>query len=91
MCQTPGTTAALSAVDDALGLDGALAMLRQLPPAQAEVIVLRTISGFSAEEVGELTGQTPGAVGSWPTAGWPHSVSSSSQSWASCINPSTRG
>lgn len=43
-------------------LDDALALLRRLPDQQAEVIALRVIGGFSAAEVGELTGQTEGAV-----------------------------
>lgn len=44
------------------GLGAALEHLRALPPAQAEVIALRVIVGMSAEEVGELTGQSAGAV-----------------------------
>ncbi len=43
-------------------LADALEYLRDLPTAQAEVIALRVIVGMSAEEVGELAGQTPGAV-----------------------------
>ena len=44
------------------GLGAALEHLRSLSPAQAEVIALRVIVGMSAEEVGELTGQSAGAV-----------------------------
>lgn len=44
------------------GLGAALEHLRTLPPAQAEVIALRVIVGMSAEEVGEVTGQSAGAV-----------------------------
>lgn len=43
-------------------LDDAIEMLRNLPPAQAEVVALRVIVGLSSQEVGELTGQTPAAV-----------------------------
>lgn len=46
----------------AVRLADGLDMLRQLPAGQAEVIALRVIAGFSAAEVGELTGQTAGAV-----------------------------
>ena len=44
------------------GLADALEHLQALPPAQAEVVALRVIVGMSADEVGELTGQTAGAV-----------------------------
>lgn len=46
--------------DDSLA--NAIDLLRHLPPSQAEVIALRTIAGMSAQEVGEITGQTPAAV-----------------------------
>ena len=50
------------AAEDDGGLGAALEHLRSLSPAQAEVIALRVIVGMSAEEVGELTGQSAGAV-----------------------------
>jgi RNA polymerase sigma-70 factor, ECF subfamily len=40
----------------------AVARIAQLPKPQAEVVLLRVIGGFSAEEVAELTGRTAGAV-----------------------------
>lgn len=43
-------------------LDTAMRYLQCLPAAQAEVIALRVVVGFSSEEVGRITGQTPGAV-----------------------------
>jgi RNA polymerase sigma-70 factor (ECF subfamily) len=43
-------------------LEDALALLRRLPKAQAEVVALRVVAGFSAEEVAEITGQSAGAV-----------------------------
>lgn len=43
-------------------LGAALELLRQLPPSQAEVVALRVIVGMSAQEVGEVTGQTAAAV-----------------------------
>lgn len=44
------------------GLGAALELLRLLPPSQAEVIALRAIAGMSAQEVGDITGQTAAAV-----------------------------
>jgi RNA polymerase sigma-70 factor, ECF subfamily len=42
--------------------DAAVARIAQLPRPQAEVVLLRVLGGFSAEEVAELTARTPGAV-----------------------------
>jgi RNA polymerase sigma-70 factor (ECF subfamily) len=47
-------------VDD--GEAAALAQVRQLPAAQAEVVLLRVLGGFSAEEVAEITGRSSGSV-----------------------------
>lgn len=47
-------------VDD--GRAAALAQVRQLPAAQAEVVLLRVLGGFSAEEVAEITGRSSGSV-----------------------------
>jgi RNA polymerase sigma-70 factor (ECF subfamily) len=33
-----------------------------LPRPQAEVVLLRVLAGFSAEDVAEMTGRSPGAV-----------------------------
>jgi RNA polymerase sigma-70 factor (ECF subfamily) len=43
-------------------LADAMDLLQALPPAQAEVVALRVVVGFSAAEVGELTGRSAGAV-----------------------------
>jgi RNA polymerase sigma-70 factor (ECF subfamily) len=40
----------------------AMALLGRLPPAQAEVVMLRVVGGFSAEEVARLIGKREGAV-----------------------------
>lgn len=37
-------------------------LLERLPRDQAEVVLLRVVGGFSAEEVGEITGRRAGAV-----------------------------
>jgi RNA polymerase sigma-70 factor (ECF subfamily) len=40
----------------------ALARLAVLPPAQAEVVLLRVLGGFSVKEVAAIIGKRPGAV-----------------------------
>jgi RNA polymerase sigma-70 factor (ECF subfamily) len=40
----------------------ALALVRRLPPAQAEVILLRVVAGLDPAYVARLLGKTPGAV-----------------------------
>ncbi len=40
----------------------AVARIMELPAAQAEVVLLRVLGGFSAEEVAQITGRTPGSV-----------------------------
>jgi RNA polymerase sigma-70 factor (ECF subfamily) len=42
--------------------DAAVARIARLPKGQAEIVLLRVLGGFSAEEAAELTGRTPGAV-----------------------------
>ena len=51
-------------VDEEIGEDVAAAIVRikRLPAAQAEVVLLRVLGGYSAEEVAELTGRSPGSV-----------------------------
>ena len=51
-------------VDPELGDDVAAAVVRikRLPAPQAEVVLLRVLGGYSAEEVAELTGRSPGSV-----------------------------
>jgi RNA polymerase sigma-70 factor (ECF subfamily) len=51
-----------SEVEARLGGDAALALVRTLPPDQAEVVALRAISGLSVEEVARIVGKTPGSV-----------------------------
>jgi RNA polymerase sigma-70 factor, ECF subfamily len=42
--------------------DRTLALIAQLPPLQAEVIVLRVVVGLPADAVGRMLGRSPGAV-----------------------------
>lgn len=51
-----------SEVEERLGGDAAMALVRTLPPDQAEVVMLRAISGLSVEEVARIVGKTPGSV-----------------------------
>lgn len=56
---------AVPATDDFEHLDGEAAARRivaLLPPMQAQVVLLRIVSGFSVDEVGEILGKRPGAV-----------------------------
>ena len=49
-------------VVDAMTAAEAVALVRRLPPLQAEVVLLRVVGELSAEEVGRLVGRSPGAV-----------------------------
>lgn len=50
--------AVLAAADAAI----ATALLRQLPEAHRELLLLRVVAGLSAEETGAALGMSPGAV-----------------------------
>ena len=50
---------------EALGLIGsadALRRITQLPPEQAEVVLLRVVAGLSADDVAEILGKSAGNV-----------------------------
>lgn len=49
-------------VVDAFSTEEAVALVRRLPPLQAEVVLLRVVAGLSVPEVAELVGRSPGAV-----------------------------
>jgi RNA polymerase sigma-70 factor (ECF subfamily) len=57
-----GVADAADAALDAMATEAALAMLRQLPPTQAEVVFLRVVAGLDAESVGNIVGKRAGAV-----------------------------
>jgi RNA polymerase sigma-70 factor (ECF subfamily) len=63
--ELPTQTAASSAEDHALArlsTDEALAQVRRLPPAQAELVALRILADLDVSTVAEIVGSTPGAV-----------------------------
>ena len=49
-------------VEQAEGTDAAIALVRTLPPDQAEAILLRVVAGLDIEHVAELLGKSNGAV-----------------------------
>jgi len=49
----------------------AMALLGRLPPAQAEVVLLRVVGGFSAKEVAGLIGSARARSGFSSTGPWP--------------------
>jgi RNA polymerase sigma-70 factor, ECF subfamily len=49
------------ALDERLDTDAALRLVAQLSPLQAEVIVLRVLTGLPADEVARVVGRSPGA------------------------------
>jgi RNA polymerase sigma-70 factor, ECF subfamily len=50
------------AIVEAMATQEALALIAMLPPAQAEVVLLRVIAGLSTVQVGKIVGKQPGAV-----------------------------
>ncbi|HEY3701006.1 MAG TPA: sigma-70 family RNA polymerase sigma factor [Acidimicrobiales bacterium] len=50
------------AAEDKNELETALRMIARLPPAQAEVVMLRAVAGLSVAEVADVVGRRPGAV-----------------------------
>ena len=63
--ELPQTTAAEDPADAALerfDTDAALALLRRLPPDQAEVILLRVLGGLDVDRVAVIMGKRPGTV-----------------------------
>lgn len=47
---------------DRLATDAALALIGQLPPAQAEAVMLRVVAGLDVARVARVMGRSPGAV-----------------------------
>lgn len=59
---TPSTPDAEQVALDNLATRSAMRLLAQLPPQQAEVIMLRVVAGLDTEAVAELLGKSPGNV-----------------------------
>jgi RNA polymerase sigma-70 factor (ECF subfamily) len=57
-----GTEDAALTVEENLSTEAALRLIATLPPAQAEVVALRTVAGLSANAVATIVGRRPGAV-----------------------------
>jgi RNA polymerase sigma-70 factor (ECF subfamily) len=51
-----------SDVMQAIGTTSALARIAALPPAQAEVVLLRVVADLSVDDVAKIVGRRPGAV-----------------------------
>lgn len=49
-------------VEEAMATEAALALLRRLPPDQAEAVLLRVVAGLDVEKVAAITGRRPGHV-----------------------------
>ncbi|MEO6143987.1 MAG: RNA polymerase sigma factor [Dermatophilaceae bacterium] len=68
LASEPGNRSELTAPDPAqvvlerMDTETALALVSQLAPVQAEVIILRVIAGLDVEAVARLVGRSPGAV-----------------------------
>lgn len=58
----PLTADAADEAIERLGTRAAIAMLTELPPLQAEVILLRVIAGLDTDAVARLVSRSPGAV-----------------------------
>jgi RNA polymerase sigma-70 factor, ECF subfamily len=58
----PGAADTATAAVDALATDRALALIAQLPPDQAEAVLLRAVIGLDAPAAARVLGKRPGAV-----------------------------
>jgi RNA polymerase sigma-70 factor (ECF subfamily) len=58
----PVTADAADQAMERLGTRSAIRLLAELPPLQAEVILLRVVAGLDADAVARLLGRSPGAV-----------------------------
>ena len=60
--EMPRTPDAAQIALENLATESAIALVSQLPPPQAEVIMLRVVAGLDTEAVAELLGKTPGNI-----------------------------
>jgi RNA polymerase sigma-70 factor (ECF subfamily) len=60
--ERPSSSSVEAEVQQRLGSDAAIALIRRLPADQAEVVTLRAIAGLSVEDVAQIVGKKPGTV-----------------------------
>lgn len=60
--EEPRAADAAEVAMDNLATGRAIALVRQLPQQQADVIMLRVVAGLETEEVARILGRSPGAV-----------------------------
>jgi RNA polymerase sigma-70 factor, ECF subfamily len=60
--EMPRTPDAAQIALENLATESAIALLSQLPPPQAEVIMLRVVAGLDTDAVAELLGKSPGNI-----------------------------
>ena len=60
--EMPRTPDAAQIALENLATESAIALLSQLPPPQAEVIMLRVVAGLDTDAVAALLGKTPGNI-----------------------------
>ena len=60
--EVESATDLLASVDESLGTAAAVALIRTLPQAQAEAVMLRAVMGLDARTSGQILGRRPGAV-----------------------------
>lgn len=58
----PALEETAATVLEALSTESALALIASLPPAEAEIVALRVISGLDVDTVARIVGKRPGAV-----------------------------
>ena len=58
----PTTPDAADRALETLSTQTTMALIRSLPPDQAEIIVLRVVAGLDTADVARIVGKTPGAV-----------------------------
>lgn len=60
--EVPRSADAAQIAMDNIATERAIALVSQLPPQQAEVIMLRVVAGLDTEAVAKIVGRSPGAV-----------------------------
>ena len=62
LAERPATDDPAEMAIQAMATEHALALIAQLPPDQAEVVVLRVVAGLDVTQVATIMGKRPGAV-----------------------------